>query len=327
MCYRFRMNFGRGGKDFASEVWGSGYVGIWHGPWAPEDLYAAADSCRTSCVKPKALADALNSAMLAKGSSSKIGTEGAAAALTFDGLGTGTWVFTCFDHSVHLAQIANEKTPLILPQFGCNGETFKARPIENKKSFRLSELPPSFLLLPTAGRGSVHKVPSCSVLLRLLMQSDTAEDVADAFDALPWDQWVTALGPKGWETLCLGYLVQAYGFLPTGLSVGGTLAEFDIVGSLRSGELVYAQCKGDPARHAITQGEEEAFASIRDARKFFFARSGVSRSLDGVIHFDQAAIVEWLAQSEKGAEYLRLLRPKMRASAISQRDERRAGEP
>ncbi len=273
MCYRFRMNFGTGGEDFAADIWNAGFVGIWHGSWVPEDLYRASDSCRTnSYVRPKALACALNEIMSSKGSSSKISQEGAGAALKFDELEIGAWVFTCFDRSINMAQIA-AADPLVLSQFNHKGETFKAKPIKNTRTFRLDELPPSFLLLPSAGRGSVHKVPSCSALLKLLVDHESETEVAAAFDSLSWDAWITALGPKGWETLCLGYLIQEHGFLPTGLSIGGTLADFDIVGRLRSGESVYAQYKGDIRQHAMTPEEERAFASVGNTKKLFFARS------------------------------------------------------
>lgn len=259
-------------------------------------------------MTPKALACALNELISSRGGRSDITAEGARAALRFDELEVGAWVFTFFDRTIHLAQIA-AANPVVLPQFNHNGEIFKAKPIKNPRAFRLAELPPSFLLLPAAGRGSVHEVPSCSVLLQLLIGYESACEVTTAFDSLPWDTWIAALGPKGWESLCLGYLIQEYGFLPTGLSVGGTLADFDIVGRLRSGESVYAQCKGDPKLHYITPDEEEAFLSLLGGKKFFFARCGVHRELTGVMHLDEARIIEWLTNSESGREYFRLLRP------------------
>jgi hypothetical protein len=310
MCFRFRMNFGPGGKDYASEVWNEGFVGIWQGQWDPEDLIEACNSCRLikGYVTPKALARALNELISSRGVPSDISAEGGRVALRFDEMVAGIWVFTFFDRAIHMAQIAGDELR-VLPQFNHNGDIFKAKPIMTKKTFRLAELPPSFLLLPSAGRGSVHEVPSCSVLLKLLIDHGSASEVTAAFDALPWDIWIAALGPKGWESLCLGYLIQEYNFLPTGLSVGGTLADFDIVGRLRSGEPVYAQCKGDPRLHYITPDEEEAFASLPDGKKFFFARSGVNRELPGVTHLDEPRIVEWLTHSEAGLEYFRLLRP------------------
>jgi hypothetical protein len=304
------MNFGRGGKDYASEVWNEGFVGIWQGQWTPEDLEKAANSCRPTkgYVTGEGLARALNELISSRGSPSNISPQGAGAALRFEEMLAGIWVFTCFDRAIHMAQIA-EAELRVLPQFNHNGEIFKAKPIMAKKTFRLAELPPSFLLLPSAGRGSVYKVPSCSVLLKLLVDHESASEVTAAFDVLPWDMWIAALGPKGWESLCLGYLIQEHRFLPTGLSVGGTLADFDIVGRLRSGETVYAQCKGDPRLHYITLDEGEAFASLPDGKKFFFARSGVNRKLPGVTHLDEPLIVEWLTHSEAGLEYFRLLRP------------------
>ena len=79
--------------------------------------------------------------------------------------------------------------------------------------------------------------PTTAVRLNLLVGEESEEEVTSAFDSLRWEEWITALGPKGWETLCLGYLILEHGFLPTGMSVGGTLADVDIVGRLRLGEL------------------------------------------------------------------------------------------
>lgn len=303
------MNFGTAGKDFASEVWNAGFVGIWYGSWVPQDLYDAYDALRaTPPVKARALATELTAIMMRKGSSTEISPEGASAALRFDEMAVGTWVFTYFDRTIHLAQIS-ALDPEVLPQFAYNGDTFKAKSIQNKKCFRIDRLPPSFLLLPTAGRGNVHKLPSCSILLQLLIENESAAQVSAALDSLPWDEWISALGPKAWEALCLGYLIQEHGFLPTGLDVGGTLADFDIVGRLRSGELVYAQCKGNPHVYTVKSEDEDAFGAVRDARMFFFARHGVSRELQGVTHLDQSGLVAWLTQSDPGKEYLHLLRP------------------
>jgi hypothetical protein len=301
------MRFGKGGEEFASKVWDANYVGIWYGSWLPLDWMDAWEACKAAgTLKPESVEKELGR------QGRYIRADGVNTARRFDDMPVDTWVFTYFDRAIHLAQLADQLELFeLLPQFANDGETFKARRIKNKKSFQIDLLPPSFLLLPSAGRGDVHKVPSCQILLDLLIRNPTITEVSAAFDALEWDDWISALGPKGWETLCLGYLIQEHGFLPTGLSLGGTLADFDVVGSLRSGERVYAQCKGGPHTYSISEKENAIFTSIPGARKFFFARCGVSKEIPGVEHVDQKKLVGWLAMTKAGTEYLRLLRPSL----------------
>jgi hypothetical protein len=309
MCHRFRMRFGNAGEDFASRVWDAGYVGIWYGSWLPEDWMAASEVCKAEGTStPLAVKEKIESF------GRSISGDGVHVAKRFDDLPQGAWVFTVFNRSIHLAQLGDQRDLFeLLPQFANEGETFKARRVTNKKEFPLDQLPPSFLLLPQAGRSDVHQVQSCSTILQLLVEHQTAADVCVAFDALDWDTWLSALGPEGWETLCFGYLIQEYGLLPTGLSVGQTLADFDIVGSLRSGERVYAQCKGTPEVHVFSEREKAAFSPTPGIGKFFFARRGVAERMPSVEHLDQQDLVRWLNTTDTGMEYRHLLRPSFRA--------------
>lgn len=97
----------------------------------------------------------------------------------------------------------------------------------------------------------------------------------------------------------------------SGFENAGTLADFDIVGRKRSGELVYAQCKGDPEVHQIMPDETEAFESLPDGKKFFFARHGVNKELPGVMHIDESEMIRWLTEAEAGREYFRLFHTNM----------------
>lgn len=304
------MNFGTDGRDFAQEIWESGFVGVWYGSWAPQDLYGTYEESRVDGrVNAALVAEALNRQMRQAGSDSTVVPEGVRAAMRFDEITVDTWVFTYFDRTLHFAQVA-DPDPQVLPQFEHHAETFKAKPIKNKKSFRIDQLPASFLLLPSAGRGNVHRVPSCEILVDLLVNCESTAAVTTAFDSLPWERWMEALGPKSWETLCLGYLIHQYGFLPTGLAVGGTLANFDIVGRFRTGESVYAQCKGNRSPYQITVEDIGAFENMEGTKRFFFAYGGVSRPIPGVVHMDRDALRGWFNNSALGKEYLELLRSK-----------------
>jgi hypothetical protein len=93
----------------------------------------------------------------------------------------------------------------------------------------------------------VHEVGATRALVKMLAESASEREVFEKFQRLSWDEWLDALGPRGWEALCLGYLILEADFVPTGLDVGGTLPLFDLIGKSRAGNRVYAQCKKNPS--------------------------------------------------------------------------------
>jgi hypothetical protein len=150
------------------------------------------------------------------------------------------------------------------------------------------------MLLVPAGRANVHRVPSCEGLVTILRDAKTAAEVRKQFTDMPWDQWITVLGWKGWESFCLGYLILMHGYLPNGLVVGKTLKDFDIVGSLPNGRTVFAQCKNNRGKHRVTDAEIDAFKDLAKSECFFFAYGGIDRKIDGVKVIEGEFMIEWL---------------------------------
>ena len=308
MCVRIRMTFGNGGEDYTGRAWEMDRVGIWYGSWLPDDLYGAYGDPNVRPVIASSMALNLNEIMEARGSSCAISESGANTARRFDDLLSGSWVFVYFDRTLHFAQIANDGLFCEPEMFQVGEELFKYKRIHNKKSFRLSELPDPFMLLAPAGRSNVYRVGSCEGLVELLQSSRDSTEVRQKFSEMEWDQWLKALGPRGWESLCTGYLILAHGYLPSGLAVGGTLADFDIVGSLESGKAVFAQCKNDRGKRRISAADAEVFHQLEAAECFYFAYGGVDRTIPNVNHLSGRDITAWLDNDPKGQSYKRRLR-------------------
>jgi hypothetical protein len=162
------------------------------------------------------------------------------------------WVFTYFDDSIHLAHMAPKVEGTVHPIHSRGKELFKYRLLNSKKSFALSKLPDCFRLLSSAGQSNVHEIWGTRRLVELLAGSDSELDVCAKFRRLTWNEWLDTLGPHGWESLCLGYLILQTDFVPTGLDVGGTLPLFDLIGKNQSGQRIYAQCKKNPLPMVIS---------------------------------------------------------------------------
>jgi hypothetical protein len=306
MCVRIRMNFGNGGEDYTQRAWERDRVGIWYGSWEPQNLYDAYGEERP--IDAVSVARSLNQAMTARGTACRIGESGVHTAKRFDDLLADAWIFVYFNRTLHFGQIADE-TLLCDPNvFAVGEELFKYKTVVGKKSFALAELPEPFMLLAPAGRSNVYHVTSCEGLVRMLRDAESSDEVRTIFGQMPWDQWLAALGPKGWESLCTGYLISAHGYLPSGLAIGGTLADFDIVGSLSDGKGVFAQCKNDRRQRKINAEDEEAFSGLNAAHCFYFAYGGVNREIPGVVHMDGKQMFDWLENDPQGMAYKRRLR-------------------
>jgi hypothetical protein len=83
-------------------------------------------------------------------------------------------------------------------------------------------------------------------MMCVLEKSINEGDIWQNVDNMEWDDWLDFLGPDGWESLCLGYLICQHHFVPTGLDIGRTLKDFDVLGAnLDTGKKIFAQCKKD----------------------------------------------------------------------------------
>jgi hypothetical protein len=197
--------------------------------------------------------------------------------------------------------------PSVVADFEHRGETFKAKPVRHRKEFNLADLPEAFRLLTSAGRNTFHQLPSTKVLAEILAKSASAQEALRRYQKLDWESWIEALGPKGWESLCLGYLILEHGFLPTGLGVGCTLPDFDLVGRATDGRAILAQCKKDLTVHALKARERLAFDSCKKAKRFLFAYGGGENVPKGVRVVNRDELREWFRKTPSGRHYRRLL--------------------
>lgn len=205
--------------------------------------------------------------------------------------------------------MARVESPILtkeVKEFTRGGELFKVRRIGMTKSFRLDQLPESFRLLSCAGRGNIHEVGSTRLLVQMLADHDSSSSVAQAYRQLDWEGWLDALGPKGWETICLAYLIQEKQFMPTGVGVGGTLADFDVVGRDKSGKRVLAQCKKTPNKHIVEDKERAAYLESTNADVYLFAYKGAVAVPANVTVITKDDIDDWFL-SPSGRRYFRLL--------------------
>jgi len=307
------MRYGTGGDDFTERVWEKGLIGIWFGSWDIEDLYSAYEAYRPKKnheVTNLEVEQHINDLLKGRGLPQNMNAAFVPTIKKFDQLTENTWVFTYFEGRLHFGQVAGVD-PKNEPQFDCNQEHFKAKPIKNRKSFVVAKLPDAFRLLASAGQQTLHRLgESYEKLASILIEAKDADDVLSAIRGLSLPEWMDALGPKGWESICTAYLILEYGFLPTGLLIGGTLADFDIVGHDLNGTAIYGQCKKRPTPYPFSENDEQSFAGLpKDAKKFFFPYAGPDESpLFGVSIVSYNRIREWFETTEHGRRYERVLR-------------------
>jgi hypothetical protein len=306
------MKFGHKGEDFSQRIWEANRVGIWFGAWDIQDLYDAYDAypgISRDRVTNTQIASYLNKTLVSRGRQANVSSADAALGKRFDELLPGVWMFAYYDRTLHIGQLAEEGTHDGPEHFSVYGDHFKSKLIENQKSFLLSELPEAFLVLPSAGQGTLHKLHGSAPLARLLVNAANPSEVVAAIQEMSLREWIDVLGPKGWESICCGYLMQMHGFLPTGLLTGGTLADYDVVGKDLTGRRIYAQCKKSPQPYCVTEADRSAFAQLQDAHKFFFAFNGISgEPIQDVEHVSGEEIFHWLEHDIVGKQYAQILR-------------------
>jgi len=246
--------------DRSEEGWKRNEVGIWYGAWTADDLAKA----RKGNNPLKYLADVPAQGGLRWGlSNNSLNT-----AIRFADIPDGHWVILYFGSKLRVAKIRGQlrsepNHPLNLS----SGEVFKFRHIEAKKEFDLEKLPDVYRLIPSAGRGNVHQFNgNYRELVRLLAESPDEQAVQESIRSRPLEEALDLLGDSGWESLCLGYLILEENFVPTGLLLGRTLKDYDIVGrSFESGQRILAQCKKTPYKVEIEPGFIEASQSLGTA--------------------------------------------------------------
>jgi hypothetical protein len=139
----WRMRFKCNGRDFTSESWTKNLVGIWYGAWRSDEF----DSLSHRCEDDSELCRKLTEINAQRGLEWEVKNSMLKTVWRFWGMKESSdWVFTQYDGCLHVAQIA-QGTPFDVAGFGCDKEVYKARPITNKRSFRLSLLPDCFRVL------------------------------------------------------------------------------------------------------------------------------------------------------------------------------------
>lgn len=312
MCFRIRMKFGHQGEDFSRRVWETRRVGIWFGAWDIQDLYDAYDAypgIARARVTNTQVATYLNKVLVRRGLDANVSSADAALAKRLDKLPRGTWMFAYYDRTLLIGQLAENDTYDGPEHFNVYGDHFKSKLVRNQKAFVLTELPDAFLVLPSAGQGTLQKLHGSAPLARLLVNAANSDEVGEAIHRLSLREWIDVLGPKGWESICCAYLMQMHGFLPTGLLTGGTLADYDIVGKDSTGRRIYAQCKKSPQPYRVAEADRSAFALLQDAHKFFFAFNGIAgEPIQDVEHTSGDEVFHWLEHHVVGKQYAKILR-------------------
>jgi hypothetical protein len=233
------------------------------------------------------------------------------AARRFAQLTQRDWVLVCFDNAIHLGRVVGEvKSDPAHPLNLKNGELFKFRHVIEKKTFRLSDLPDAYRIVTQVGRSNVHGFGDTYKLVELLALSSDAKAVTAQIAAMPLADWLDMLGPVGWESLCVGYLILNEHYVPTGLMVGRTLSVFDIVGrSWIDGAHIVAQCKKPTTQRVAVEGDFISACGEYGAavRAYYFAYAGCTGAPQGLRVLDKQSMLDWLTNTADGRCYAGLL--------------------
>lgn len=269
--WRVRMNYA-GQQEFSSQAWAANEVGIWYGGWTTDEYRQALGSADALAFLSKVPQQARHTWRLVKNHLDTVHR--------FNLMQDGDWVVVAFDGALHLGRLCGPMCELADhalnrtdPESG-GLEYFHYRPIASKKTFRLSDLPDSFRLIQTSGRQmTVNQFQGTRSMVAMLAECESADEVWERIHGMSLRGWIDVLGPTGWESFCLGYLIVREGFVPTGLRAGGTLRAFDILGRrLDDGTRIIAQCKKNPDPEEV---DSEFIAACQgyDAttRAFYFA--------------------------------------------------------
>ena len=298
--WRIRMRAGDFG-DFSKQAWLRGEVGVWYGAWSADDLRQA--------LRQPDPAGYLSSLPTQRALGWDVSAGFFQTTKRFADISANDWVLSYFDSAIHLGRLteplrSDPNHPLNLP----DGQVFKYRPLGSIKSFPLRRLPDPFRIVPQAGRGNVHEFNTTYDLVRILAASLNEEDAARRIDTMPLREWLDVLGPEGWESLALGYLILEDGYVPTGLIIGGTLAVFDIVGRSRIDNAhIIAQCKKAP--YAVLVGDDFTAAFLdygAGGRGYFFAYGGCVDAPGWLRVLSRDDMEEWLRTTERGQWYMRM---------------------
>lgn len=234
---------------------------------------------------------------------------GVDTARRFTKIGGNDWVVVFFEDALHLARVTSDILSSENHPLNGDGEIFKYRRISAKKTFLLSHLPDSYRLIPSAGRGNVHQFSGTNwELVRILAASRDEGEAMLAMRAMAPMEWLDLLGPAGWESFCVGYLIICERFVPTGLLTGRTLRALDIVGRNADGRRILAQCKKSSGPMVVDSDFLEACSDLTEqALIYFFSYGGCRERPQWLKVVDREAMQRW-TETEDGRRYLGLWR-------------------
>ena len=288
-------------QNFGRQAWDQNEIGIWYGAWSAEDWQVAetqADPLGHLNRLPRQLAVGWG-----------VTKSGIDTARRFTKIRGHEWVVLFFEDALHLACVTSEMFSREDHPLNGDGEIFKYRHIADKKTFLLSHLPDSYRLIPSAGRGNVHEFSGTNwELVKILAASRDEEGAVHAMRAMAPMEWLDLLGPAGWESFCVGYLILSENFVPTGLLTGRTLRALDIVGRNAEGRRILAQCKKSSEPMAADADFLEAVADLTDqALIYFFSYGGCLERPPWLRVVDREAMQRWI-DTEAGRNYFGLWR-------------------
>jgi hypothetical protein len=291
--------------DRGVDFWTRREIGIWYGGWTATDWLAVADK------SDRDIAEYLSSLPRQIACSWPVPSRYVQTMRRFASITADDWVVGYYGGSIHLGRLDGPVQSSLDHPLNCGKEVFKFRRLQERKSFPLSELPDSYRLIPSAGRSNVHQYHGTTLnLIRWLAASSNSNEVAERVAETPVGEWLDLLGPSEWESVCLGFLIEKEGYLPTGLSVGRTLPELDIVGTSRhSGWKILAQCKKSPYPENISPEFMEMCEPLQSkGHIYYFAYSGFKETIPGWIQpITKDDMLAWLA-SDSGLSYMHLWR-------------------
>ncbi|HMJ41994.1 MAG TPA: hypothetical protein VK522_06910 [Pseudolabrys sp.] len=308
------MNFWRvrlrvsGQRDFSEEAWERNEIGIWYGAWTCEDLKQA----RSVTMRPEDVRKYLNDMPAQLDLGWEVTESHFNTIIRFESIAEDDWivVYLAQQHKLGLAQVESQFQSTLDHPFNNwddGGEIFKYRKIRAKKSFEVSELPDAYRLLSSQGRSNVHEFHGMRGHVDLLVQCETVRELQDTIRAMPFDKLLDFYGASGWESFCFAYLIMEQKFVPTGLSIGRTLKDFDIVGRARTdGRRIVAQCKKHPTPQPIDRSFLSAITPQDIA--YYFAYGGISDEVpSGTIIVTGADARNWAMSHSNGQLYRKLL--------------------
>jgi hypothetical protein len=307
MAYWFmKMKQGRKGEDFAKELWHDHHlVGVMFGTWRIHDVLG-----EDGRPDPQELtAEAIQR--------KQPQPEG----ITFDDkflwapkvfllkVSVGDRVVAVFDETIHIGTVDEKFYDDPNGPRGPYKEYFKCRPVKDRKSFPLAELPASYRLVGSMGRRAIQGVHAYKKLVRLLDEHGDPREVREALVRMPKGDFLDMLSDKQWEVLCDQYLRDKVGLRSLVLGVGGTLKDVDIYGVDGEGQRVLAQCKNDSNPWSTRRVKNLIAGILRnpDDHLYFCCRGGVEDDGEGLDCrvIDGGDILGWL---DEDPDYFRRLK-------------------